>query len=44
MDDAERSAMVDAISREIETSVREYVDGNEVAFPMHANITVAYAQ
>lgn len=44
MDEAERSVMVETISREIDASVREYVDGDEVSFPMHAHITVAYAR
>lgn len=38
MDAEARSAMVRTISREIDSILQTYVEGQEVAFPIHAHI------
>lgn len=43
LDDASRSALVETVSHEIEGTLEPYVDGDEIVFPMHANVAVAYA-
>lgn len=43
MDREERGEMISAISREIQPILQEYVQRDEVVFPMHANIAVAHA-
>lgn len=43
MDADARAAMVRAVSAEIDEIVRAYVEGDEVAFPMHAHVAVAHA-
>lgn len=41
MDEEARSAMVDTIRGHVEDTLRPYVEGDEVAFPMHAHLVVA---
>lgn len=43
MDEASRSALVEVVSREVDGTLQEYIDGGTVTFPMHAHIAVAYA-
>lgn len=43
MDAESRSALVQTVGQEIDATLREYVEGDKVSFPMHAHIAVAYA-
>ena len=42
MDPAARTELVEAVAREMEPTLQPYIDGNIVAFPMAANIGLAY--
>lgn len=43
MDAEQRKTMVQEIGRDIEPILQDYVDGNDVTFPMHAYIATAHA-
>ncbi len=43
MDEESRSALVNTVGREIKATLRKYIEGDMVSFPMHAHIAVAYA-
>lgn len=43
MDEASRAALVQIVSREVDVTLHEYIEGDTVAFPMHAHMAVGYA-
>ncbi len=43
MDREARGEMISSIGREIQPTLQEYVQRDEVVFPMHANMALAYA-
>ena len=43
MDKASRSALVETVGREVDGTLQEYIEGDTIAFPMHAYMAVAYA-
>lgn len=43
MDEEARGEMIRSISREVQPELQKAIQGDVVAFPMHANIAVAYA-
>ncbi len=44
MDPAARTALVEAVARELEPTLRSYIDGDTVAFPMAAHIGLAHVE
>lgn len=42
MDAESRSALVQAVSRDIDATLRTYIEGDTIAFPMHAHMAVAH--
>lgn len=43
MDADDRAAMVRSISSDVEPALQQHIDGDDVAFPMHAHVVVARA-
>lgn len=43
MDQESRFALVQTVSQEIDATLREYIEGDTICFPMHAHIAVAHA-
>jgi ubiquinone/menaquinone biosynthesis C-methylase UbiE len=43
MDDAERRALVEAVTDELRPSLAPYIQGDTIRFPMHSHIVVAHA-
>ncbi|HKI86724.1 MAG TPA: methyltransferase domain-containing protein [Thermoanaerobaculia bacterium] len=43
MDAPSRSALAEEVTRDIQSDLEPYIDGDTVSFPMHANIAVALA-
>lgn len=43
MDEAARAELVDVVGREVDDTLRQYVDGDSIRFPLHAHIALAHA-